>query len=201
MTVTRYSVGASDGRVIRLCAALAYVNGVDRHPDAAGRRLRALFDEFDARTPRSGWTGKALADDAVSAVELGRRSLAAAVGWQQMAVRAKRRVLAELAEALQSISPGADSGYFYDEDAMRFEWVVTAPTAPPSALVALAVSPLFDEPSALRGRVVRCAYRNCGDYFLVTGKRSGQRYCKPAHSNLERQYRHRGPGFRANRFG
>ena len=142
MTVTRYSVGASDGRVIRLRAALAYVNGVDRHPDAAGRGLRALFDEFDARTPRIGWTGKALADDAVSAVELGRRSLAAAVGWQQMAVRAKRRVLAELAEALQSISPGVDSGYFYDEDAMRFEWVVVAPTAPPSALVALAVSPL-----------------------------------------------------------
>jgi hypothetical protein len=112
-------------------------------------------------------------------------------GWFEDLL-AKKPIVSQVSEVLSQVSFKAN--YIYSRSAKRFDvTVVSDPSSiPPLALFALALTPLFDDNYGWGERLVSCGYRNCKTpYFFVFGKRSGQRFCSPQHSNTEHQYRFR----------
>lgn len=103
-------------------------------------------------------------------------------------------VIEEVSELLDDVNLHKAT-YFYNETLGRFEVGTEGrlSSQPPHAAAVLCMLPLLDDasPDQWRKRLGRCGYRNCQQYFFVTGKRSGQRFCSPAHSNIERVMRWR----------
>lgn len=178
-----------------LGAALDVINATDE--GEIWRALAGLYRVRQAARPR--WSSRVLAESAERAVTDGREWLEAALAWDAktgtkrtggqpgLSPSRQRAVRAAVLDALDEATGGAG----YVDTGARFELVNAEPVAPPHSLVALALSPLFDDDADWRNRLVRCGYRNCRLYFLVLTKRSGQRFCCVKHSNLEHQYQYR----------
>jgi|SRR5665213_2515152 len=112
------------------------------------------------------------------------------------AVRSHRgRGLPDIIEQVEQGLTEADvsTRFEFNSSERRFELTLRTShdKVSPSALVALAALPIFDETAEWRSRLKRCDFRKCREYFFVFGKNAKKKYsyCRESHSNHERQLR------------